>query len=254
MKLRKITQEELNEIIERHQHYLREDCEGWGDMVADLSHKDLSGLEFSDADMRLANFAEAVIHAANFNYANLKGASFVEADIRGSDFFLASLDCADFKGADMTGCSFRNATLYAADLRLAKNPPYVPLACPETGSFIGYKQAITEVANKEKSSKGRLFILGHLFKIVIVTLEIPADAKRSSATSRKCRCDKAKVIDIRSVDGMEQFSEACSVIHTPGLTYRIGETVSVDDFDEDRWNECSTGIHFFINRQEAVDY
>lgn len=27
-----------------------------------------------------------------------------------------------------------------------------------------------------------------------------------------------------------------------------------DSFDEDRWNECSHGIHFFINKQEAIDY
>lgn len=28
----------------------------------------------------------------------------------------------------------------------------------------------------------------------------------------------------------------------------------VEDFDEDRRNECAAGIHFFITRQEAVDY
>ena len=28
----------------------------------------------------------------------------------------------------------------------------------------------------------------------------------------------------------------------------------VKDFDDDRWNECSTGIHFFITRDEAVMY
>ena len=24
--------------------------------------------------------------------------------------------------------------------------------------------------------------------------------------------------------------------------------------DENRWKECARGIHFFINRQEAIDY
>ena len=36
--------------------------------------------------------------------------------------------------------------------------------------------------------------------------------------------------------------------------YRVGESVSVDDFDEDRKKECAPGIHFFITRQEAVDW
>lgn len=255
MELRKITQKELDGIIKRHQHWLREDCKGWENMEADLSYTDLSGLNFSNANMRLANFVGTVTSDATFDYANLKGAVFIDADLRGSSFFFSSLDHADFRGADMTGCSFVNATLYAADLRLAKNPPYVPLACPETGGFIGYKKAIAKESNTPKKVEIRNGVFcGYWSHAVIVTLVIPSDAKRSSATSRKCRCDKATVIDIRSYDGTEQFSEACSALHDPGLTYRIGETVSVDDFDEDRWNECSTGIHFFINRQEAVDF
>ena len=38
------------------------------------------------------------------------------------------------------------------------------------------------------------------------------------------------------------------------FVYRIGETVEVPNFDDDRWNECAPGIHFFITRQEAVEY
>ena len=38
------------------------------------------------------------------------------------------------------------------------------------------------------------------------------------------------------------------------FAYRVGEIVSVDNFDTNRWNECAPGIHFFITRQEAVDY
>ena len=36
--------------------------------------------------------------------------------------------------------------------------------------------------------------------------------------------------------------------------YRVGETASVCDFDENRWNECAPGIHFFITREEAINY
>jgi hypothetical protein len=28
----------------------------------------------------------------------------------------------------------------------------------------------------------------------------------------------------------------------------------VENFNEDRWNECAAGIHFFITREEAIDY
>ena len=88
----------------------------------------------------------------------------------------------------------------------------------------------------------------------IVVLEIPEDARRLSATGRKCRCDKARVLEIQNPDGTKADIDAVHSNYDEGFIYKVGETVSVNNFDEDRWNECSTGIHFFINRQEAVEY
>ena len=42
--------------------------------------------------------------------------------------------------------------------------------------------------------------------------------------------------------------------HDKDFIYKVGEVVSVEDFCEDRWKECGQGIHFFINRQSAVEY
>ena len=36
--------------------------------------------------------------------------------------------------------------------------------------------------------------------------------------------------------------------------YKVGCEVLPDKFDDNRWEECSNGIHFFINKQEAIDY
>ena len=38
------------------------------------------------------------------------------------------------------------------------------------------------------------------------------------------------------------------------LKKELNATVEVDNFCENRWNECAPGIHFFINRQEAINY
>ena len=154
------------------------------------------------------------------------------ADLRGANLYEANLYGADLRGADLRGADLRGADLRGADLRGAKNVPFIPYVCPDFGIFIGFKKAS-----------------GY-----IVVLEIPEDARRLSATGRKCRCDKAKVLQIQNIDGTQANIEAVTSNHDPSFIYRVGELVSVDDFDEDRWNECSTGIHFFINRQEAVEY
>ena len=115
------------------------------------------------------------------------------------------------------------------------------LSCPETGSFIGYKKCVYYDPYTDFPTD------------VIVTLEIPEDAKRSSAFGKKCRCDKAKVADIRSIDGKDRFECAVSKM-CPEFEYNLGQIVSVNDFDECRWNECSTGIHFFMDKQDAISY
>lgn len=125
------------------------------------------------------------------------------------------------------------ADLSGADLRGAKNVPFVPMACPDTGSFTGWKKCRGDR---------------------IVELEISADARRSSATGRKCRCDKATVKSIKSIDGETEYTEAFSP-YNYDFRYKVGkEVVSEPNFCEDRFVECAPGIHFFINRQEAVDY
>lgn len=113
-----------------------------------------------------------------------------------------------------------------------------PYNCPEFGSFVGFKKARASILDETD---------------VIVQLQITENAKRCSATSRKCRCDEAIVLSILSLDGSKSYSSAVSK-HDNYFLYKVGEKVRVDDFDDNRWNECSTGIHFFITRDEAVDY
>ena len=139
---------------------------------------------------------------------------------------------AYLRGADLSGADLSGADLSGAYLSRAKNVPFIPYACPDFGMFIGFKKAS-----------------GY-----IVVLEIPEDAKRLSATSRKCRCDKAKVLEIQNIDGTKADITKVKSGYDSNFVYEVGETVSVDNFCEDRWQECSPGIHFFINRQEAVNY
>jgi hypothetical protein len=82
---------------------------------------------------------------------------------------------------------------------------------------------------------------------VIVTLQVPAEAKRSNATGRKCRVEFADVI---AIDGAD---EAVS-IHDPSVTYRVGERVTCHEWNTDRWVECGGGIHGFLTRWEAENY
>lgn len=96
--------------------------------------------------------------------------------------------------------------------------------------------------------------LSQIEKIIKLKLKICEDADRSSSTSLKCRCSKAEVLEIQNLDGSRAgITEICSD-YNKGFIYKVGETVEVKDFDKCRWNECSNGIHFFIDRNVAVAY
>ena len=55
-------------------------------------------------------------------------------------------------------------------------------------------------------------------------------------------------------DGTEFDGDKVPSDRDENFIYEIGKTVSVNDFDDDRWNECGTGIHFFMNRENAINY
>lgn len=181
------------------------------------------------ADLHSADLCDANLRGADLRCANLCDVDLHDADLRGADLRGANLRCADLCGANLCGANLYGADLRGANLRDAKG---CYLSCPTEGSFIGWKKAS-----------------GH-----IVKLRIPEDARRSSATEHKCRCDKAYVMGIQNMDGTRATVDAVRSDRDKNFVYTVGATVEVPDFDDNRWSECAPGIHFFIDRRAAVEY
>ena len=160
---------------------------------------------------------KAIESGANLSSANLRGADLCNADLCNADLSGANLCGADLSGADLSG---------------AKDIPFVPTYLPE-GEFIGWK----------KLPNG-----------IMVKLKILEDSKRSRANGDKCRCDKALVLEFQNIEGTPSNEKEYTSNVYAKCTYKVGEIVYADSWDDNRWNECSHGIHFFIDRQSAVDY
>ena len=178
----------------------------------------------------------ADLRDADLGDADLRGADLGGADLGGANLRGAYLRDADLGGAYLGGANLRDADLGGANLRDAKNIPFVPIACPSDGAFIGWKKVFYQATS------------------YLVKLLIPEDAKRSSSTGTKCRCDKAKVIEIINLKHQDEKVDKVVSSNYSTTFYRVGEMVYPDEWDDNRWNECSHGIHFFINRQEAEEY
>ena len=198
----------------------------------------------SDADLHGADLSYDDLHSADLSYADLSDANLRYADLSDADLRYANLSDADLYGADLCGANLYGANLSDANLSDA-NCVKLSLAkisiLPDEGDIIGWKKAWTD--NEMPPTP------------VIVKLLIPADAQRSNATGRKCRASKARVLDLQDKQGNSLPPDTTAYSgHDTDFTYKKGETVHVEDFDTNRWNECAPGIHFFITRIEAAEY
>ena len=203
-------EEKLREILEKHNLWLW----GEGGECADFGYAELKGADLRYAILEGAFLRGANLEEADLGYADLKGACLRGANLKG----------ANLKGADLKGANLKGANL--SDVKCNENTTFFALQCPEEGSFVAWKKCKNEV---------------------LVKLLIPEDAKRSSATSRKCRASKAVVLEVIGAEkGISTWDAS--------FVYEVGKEMIPDSFDDDRWNENSNGIQFFITRAEAENY
>jgi hypothetical protein len=123
-KLREITEEELKQILERHEKYYESDGKDGkkADLskvnisVAELSSAHLSGANFSGANLSAAKLSKADLREANLSEANLSSAELSKADLSGANLSAAELTLANLREANLSSANLREANLTWADL------------------------------------------------------------------------------------------------------------------------------------------
>lgn len=259
---------------ERRIFYLDSDCDGVNFSESTIPRSIIIRSDFFKCNVSRVKISNSTVYAADFRQCNLnrthfvnctfyktlffgcklshvvfencrfKDVLFIDYDMRESTFSNSEFKETDFAGRNLRGTNFENITADRSTMEslskfvtIVKVTPslfdFFPLRCPETGEFYAYK--------KVRDDR-------------IVKLLIPEDARRSSATSNKCRCDKAKVVEILECNGEKSNVKRVKSLHDPSFVYTLGEMVSVPNFDDNRFNECAPGIHFFMSFEEAQDY
>lgn len=203
-----------------------------------ISDSNLTGTEFTNVSFEHVVFTENNMRSVVYFKSQLKSVKMNKCVMFESGFLETSFEDVTIYKSNLDDSSVKESNF--DNIRLIRNSGTL-LNCPVEGSFIGFKGLC---------SKNRRNLL-------ICKLEIPMDAKRSSAFGRKCRCSKAKVLEILAMDDEYNFTipvEKGFSLHESGFEYKVGEMVYPDSFDDDRWIECSNGIHFFMTKQETIDY
>ena len=256
--MKKITKTEFLKLLSTQREFVEFDCRNFKLNNLTLNGKNFEkclfstivNCTFNECEFDECTFDNAFISECNFNdtsieCSDLTDASFIECEFKQSSLNSSKLYCADFSqctledtslhDANCTNAAFRECNFNA--MKYNECTCNFALNCPEKGSFTAFKKAYLNDGTP-----------------AIVELRVPSDALRSSATTRKCRVSKAKVVSITSLDGKTAYKQNAYSMFSRRFVYKIGEEVKVDNFDKNRWIECSTGIHCFITRNEAVQY
>jgi uncharacterized protein YjbI with pentapeptide repeats len=202
---------------------------------SDLSGSDLSNSNLRNSNLRNSNLRGSDLRGSNLSCSDLRGSDLRGSDLSGSDLRNSNLRNSNLRGSDLSNSNLRGSDLSGSDLsgsNFSESTPFLLSQCPSEGSFIAWKKA----------------------NGLIIKLKVTENSKRSSATTLKCRCSEAEVLEIQNIDGSICDIKSISSNYISSFIYEVGKIVSVPDFDEDRFNECSAGIHFFISREMAVKY
>lgn len=183
-------------------------------------------------DCNCTDFFDCTFVDCDFRKADLNHCDFSKCKFTRCDFGVLNLLWNNFNNCTTRACKVTKlAAVHCSDIGgqcVKFFDKHIPMACPRKGSYIAYKKAY----------KNRYSTCDYLIarvSEVIVTLEIPKTAKRSSAFGLKCRASEAKVLKIEDCDGNE-LKKAYSGFKS-SFVYRVGTTVTVKDFDTNRFNE-----------------
>ena len=205
-----------------------------------LENMNLENYDLSDMNFSHSNFINANLSNVNFYSSQLVNVLLDDCNLQNANLKNANLERASLRRVNLTYADIRGAKLYAAVLENAildniifdDNTKNFRIHCPEKGAFIAYKKGLNNL---------------------IVKLLIPSDSRRVSSTMNCCRCDKAKVLEIKNFEGTKFFDEAWSTV-AEGFCYKLGEWVYAENFNEDRWYDSTGGIHFWMTEEEAKAY
>lgn len=274
----KLLKKDLLAILANHQHWLRQDVNGWKKMRANLSSQTISKFDLKGVNLSGAILVKALFEECNLNDASLSGAILVN-----TRFDKCNLNVADLSGADMTQAKFYrasmqsacldNATLIGAYLDGAKlsfaslyGTNLTNSSCMEADfSYCDLRNAkldgccmdhsnltATVLSDKDSIRKGLILktkMIGYkkTKEGAILKAEIPAGAIVFSINGTNCRTNSATILSTGRYKVLTSKFDS-------SITYRKGQKIVIDDFDLAYNRECASGFHFFRTKKEAIEF
>ena len=207
---------------------------------ANLADAKISCTTISHAKCRFACLNNTEFDHVTFQYTDFESSSFENAKISDSHIYASNFDMTKLYNVVFENTEFDKHSCYGAYI---KNPSIKnttglpPMACPKKGSFIAYMPVSV--------SRTKLDAIAELY--------IPETAKRCSGTTRRCRVSRAKIVAFYDIKGRKLKDKVAYQIGQDNARCATDKYVKfkASTFDNNRWNDYSTGIHCYMSFDEA---
>lgn len=236
---------ELEQITFRNCKFIKSKFEGTVFKEVTFERCTFNGIKFEKVNTKDVEFDYCLMEYSYFKGCKLNSVSFKYCCAPYSSFVCTvaryfSAYCTSFAGSIFNCCNFHDYFFDSSDMtdcKVTESILHLPQFIPSSGSFIGWKKALTNDHNQ-----------------VIIKLRIPENAKRVCA-SHKCRASEVEVLGFETLEG-EKLPDDTKVFSwwSNAYCYKIGMAKPQYAFDLNPQIECGSGIHFFLDREAAVNY
>lgn len=234
-------------VMQEHRHFVNKDCKNWEGMYAkfiNFKRLTVSFQKFSCRGILMVrcNLSEVDLKNINFSGATFKDCDLGLLDFTGSNLSEVEFDNCRFYKTNFSNCNMENAKFVnctgARTLVWNEKTKHLNSECPKDEVFIGWKKA------QDKDGKP-----------VILKLHIYCRSRRCSAFGKECRCNSAKVLEYQRMDGTVLKKMKCAYSYYDShFIYPKNKKIYSDGYDGDWTVMDTTGIHFYMNRKDAVEW
>lgn len=136
----------------------------------------------------------------------------------------------------------------AARTKLAKSMRGYKIGYTTRDGHRGYPLVSRRVLITLQIPKGATVVQSKKYKS-----SLPGQGLKPHNSEGKCRTNRAKVLSIVDAETNAPLDRAYA--WRSGFLYTVGETVRPQhDFDDNIYEDCGSGIHFFETEQQARDW
>ena len=237
-----------------------------------LNSNTIKDLEFgTTARGNIRDIRDIIFENCNFNYVtfiNVRKVSFKNCQFSKCEFsvFVDEVDFDNCHGdihllpeyssyfgiLNITNCDFNINASYN-QLRLANivdSPLLIPIQEKIEQLRLEYEQELEESRKLRDSIKYGYKVI---YAPVLVRLSFPKDAEIVNLNKQKSRADKAKVESVSIIKGFDGEG-VTNYNYADRLSYKVGEIVYPDSFDNNPKEDCGHGIHFCVNPKNLSHY